>query len=130
MKDESEPTPGGEQFTFKAVPERGRQDLRARTQQFALAVVRFYGQLPRTAEAQVLGRQLLRAGTSPGAQYREAFRAKSTADLISKMEGALQELEETHYWLELLQPQRSPLPRASRRCFESRMSSSPSLSPA
>jgi four helix bundle protein len=49
-----------------------------------------------------MGRQLLRSGTSVGAQYREAMRAKSTADFISKMEGSLQELEESEYWLELL----------------------------
>ena len=49
-----------------------------------------------------MGRQLLRSGTSVGAQYREASRAKSNADFISKMEGSLQELEESEYWLELL----------------------------
>ena len=51
---------------------------------------------------QVLGRQVLRSGTSVGAQYREARRAKSVADFVSKIEGALQEIEETGYWLELL----------------------------
>jgi len=50
----------------------------------------------------VLGRQLLRSGTSVGAHYREANRAKSNADFISKIEGALQELDETTYWLDLL----------------------------
>jgi four helix bundle protein len=64
--------------------------------------VRLYTALPKSAEAQVLGRQVLRSGTSVGAQYREAQRAKSTADFISKIEGSLQELEETAYWLELL----------------------------
>jgi four helix bundle protein len=49
-----------------------------------------------------LGKQLLRSGTSVGAHYREACRAKSDADFISKIEGALQELEETSYWFELL----------------------------
>jgi four helix bundle protein len=49
-----------------------------------------------------MGRQLLRAGTSVGAQYSEATRAQSNADFISKIEGSLQELEETEYWLELL----------------------------
>jgi four helix bundle protein len=58
--------------------------------------------LPRRTETQILGRQLLRAGTSVGAQYREATRGKSTADFISKIEGSLQELEESEYWLELL----------------------------
>jgi four helix bundle protein len=58
--------------------------------------------LPKRTETQVIGRQLLRSGTSVGAQYREAARAKSNADFISKIEGSLQELEETEYWLELL----------------------------
>jgi four helix bundle protein len=53
--------------------------------------------------SQVMGRQLLRSGTSVGAHYREARRGKSNADFISKIEGALQELDETGYWLELLQ---------------------------
>jgi four helix bundle protein len=53
--------------------------------------------------AQVLGYQMLRSGTSVGAQLREAQRAKSNLDFISKIEGGMQELEETAYWLELLQ---------------------------
>ena len=80
----------------------GRRDLKERTRAFGLAVVRLYSSLPKTTEAQVLSKQLLRSGTSVGAHYREAQRAKSTADFISKVEGALQELEETSYWLELL----------------------------
>jgi four helix bundle protein len=53
--------------------------------------------------SQVLGRQILGSGTSVGAHYREACRAKSRTDFVSKIEGALQELDETLYWLELLQ---------------------------
>ena len=78
-------------------------DLRERTTQFALEIIRFYVSLPKTTEAQVLGKQILRSGTSVGAQYREASRARSAAEFISKMESSLQELEETSYWLELLQ---------------------------
>jgi four helix bundle protein len=78
-------------------------DLRARTSDFSLAIIRFYSDLPREAPAQVLGRQVLRSATSVGAQYREAQRAKSAADFISKSEGALQELDETAYWLELIE---------------------------
>ncbi len=80
----------------------GRQDLRVRTKDFALRVVRLYVALPKTVEAQVLGKQILRSGTSVGAHYREASRAKSDADFISKIEGGLQELEETTYWLKLI----------------------------
>ena len=77
-------------------------DLRLRTKRFALRIIQLCDTLPRNSAGLVLGRQILRSGTSPGAQYREAQRAKSTADFISKIEGALQELEETAYWLELL----------------------------
>ncbi|MCL4301747.1 MAG: four helix bundle protein [Anaerolineae bacterium] len=78
------------------------QDLQIRTKSFALRIIRLYAALPKTTEAQVIGKQLLRSGTSVGAHYREAQRAKSDADFINKMEGGLQELEETGYWLELL----------------------------
>jgi four helix bundle protein len=77
-------------------------DLKIRTKDYALSVIRLFTELPKGAETQILGRQLLRSGTSVGAQYREASRAKSNADFISKLEGALQELEESEYWLELL----------------------------
>lgn len=77
-------------------------DLKARTKSFALDIVRLYSALSKRTEAQVLGRQMLRSGTSVGAHYHEAQRAKSNADFISKMEGGLQELEETGYWLDLL----------------------------
>jgi four helix bundle protein len=79
-----------------------RQDLKQRTKLFALAIIRLYSSLPSKPEARVLGHQVLRSGTSVGAHYREAQRAKSNADFISKIEGGLQELEETEYWLELL----------------------------
>ena len=79
-----------------------RQDLRKRTKEFALRIVKLYAALPKSASAQVLGKQILRSGTSVGAQYREACRAKSNADFINKIEGALQELDETLYWLELI----------------------------
>jgi len=78
-------------------------DLETRTTDFALRVIRLYSALPKKTEAQVLGKQLLRCGTSIGAHYREAKRAKSSLDFISKIEGALQELDETSYWLELIE---------------------------
>jgi four helix bundle protein len=77
-------------------------DLKTRTKQYALRIIRLFDALPKTAVAQVLGKQLLRSGTSVGAHYREGHRARSTAEFISKLEGALQELEESAYWLELL----------------------------
>ena len=77
-------------------------EILGRTKQFALRVIRLYSSLPKTTEAQVLGKQILRSGTSVGAQLREAKRSRSNAEMISKTEVALQELEETGYWLELL----------------------------
>jgi four helix bundle protein len=77
-------------------------DLRTRTKQFALRIIRLYGALPNTSLAQVLGKQLLRSGTSVGAHYREGCRARSDAEFVSKLETGLQELDETSYWLELL----------------------------
>jgi len=82
--------------------EKDRQGLAERTRAFAVRIIRLYGALPRTTEAQVIGKQVLRSGTSVGAHYREATRARSNAEFISKLEGGLQELEETRYWLELL----------------------------
>ncbi len=78
------------------------RDLRTRTKEFALRIIRLYSCLPKTTVAQVIGKQVLRSGTSVGAHYREAQRAKSDADFVSKIEGGLQELDETLYWLELL----------------------------
>jgi four helix bundle protein len=77
-------------------------DLRIRTKQYALRVIRLYTSLSKDTVSQVLGRQLLRSGTSVGAHHREASRSRSVAEFVSKMEGALQELDETAYWLELL----------------------------
>ena len=81
---------------------RQPQDLKPRTTDFALRIIRLYASLPKTTEAQILGKQVLRSGTSVGAHYREGHRAKSDADVINKFEGALQELDETEYWLDLL----------------------------
>ena len=82
--------------------EEGR-DLRVRTKEFALRIVRMYSALPKTTEAQVIGKQVLRSGTSVGANYREAYRARSKAEFISIVGIALKEAEETAYWLELLE---------------------------
>ena len=78
------------------------RDIGERTKAFALRIIRLYVALPKTTEAQVIGKQVLRSGTSVGAHVREGKRSRSNAELISKIEGGLQELEETVYWLELL----------------------------
>ena len=77
-------------------------DLKIRTKKFALRIIKLYQSLPKNGEAQVIGKQVLRSGTSVGAQYREACRAKSPADFVNMMGGGLKELDETAYWLELL----------------------------
>ena len=77
-------------------------EMRIRTKDFALQIIRMYTALPKTTEAQVLGKQVLRSGTSVGANYREAYRARSDAEFLAKMGDCLKELEETSYWLELL----------------------------
>jgi four helix bundle protein len=78
------------------------EDLFKRTKQFALRVIRLYSLLPKTEPARVLGRQLLRSGTSVGANYREAKRARSTLEFVAKLGDSLKEAEESQYWLELL----------------------------
>jgi four helix bundle protein len=76
-------------------------DLRERTLQFALMIIRLCAELPDTPIGRLIRGQLLRCGTSPGAQYREACRARSQNEFISKLQASLQELDETDYWLEL-----------------------------
>lgn len=78
------------------------EDLRNRTKQFALRIIKMYCQLPRTTEGQVLGKQVLRSRTSVAANYREATRARSRAEFASKLGLVEQELDETLLWLELL----------------------------
>ena len=79
-----------------------KKNLQERTKQFALSIIRTSSMIPKTTEAQVLGKQLLRSGTSVGANYREAYRGRSKAEFIAKCGDSLRELEETAYWLELL----------------------------
>ncbi len=78
------------------------KDLRDRTKHFALSIIRMFSMIPKSTEAQVLGKQMLRSGTSVGANYREAYRGRSKAEFIAKCGDSLRELEETAYWFELL----------------------------
>lgn len=77
-------------------------DLKQRTKRFALRVVKLSASLGFEPEPLVMRKQLVRCGTSVGAQYREACRARSTAEFRSKLSSALQELDETAYWFELI----------------------------
>jgi four helix bundle protein len=79
-----------------------RNHIPHRTKEFALGVIRLFSTLPKGFAAEVIGKQVLRSATSVGAHVREGKRARSVAEMISKTDVALQELEETIYWLELL----------------------------
>ena len=78
------------------------QTLQDRTRKFALSVIKFTEQLQRDDTSRILGRQLLRCGTSVGANYRAACRSKSKADFISKLSTVLEEADESAFWIELL----------------------------
>jgi four helix bundle protein len=78
-------------------------DLKDRTREFALRVMRLCSSIPASRTNDAIAKQLLRAGTSPGAHFREALRARSKAEYVSKMNGGLMELEETLYWLEIVE---------------------------
>ncbi|MDI6890683.1 MAG: four helix bundle protein [Thermodesulfovibrionales bacterium] len=80
----------------------GSKDLKKRTKQFAIEIIKFVEKLPENRITNVLGRQLLKSGTSVGANYRAACRAKSKADFIAKMGIVEEEADESLYWLELL----------------------------
>ncbi len=76
--------------------------LKDRSQRFALEIIRVFRSLPRSEEARVIGRQLLRAGTSVGANYRAACRGRSRAEFAAKIGIVVEEADECVYWLELL----------------------------
>ncbi len=80
-----------------------KDDLKNRTKKFALRIIKLVSSLPNTLEARLIGRELLKSGTSVGANYREATRSRSKAEFRAKIGIVEQEADETLYWLELLQ---------------------------
>jgi len=78
------------------------EELKRRTEQFAIRIVKAYRRLPRAEEARVIGRQLLRSGTSVAANYRAAGRSRSRAEFVAKMGVVVEEADETVFWIELL----------------------------
>ena len=79
-----------------------QQQLKDRTKLFAIRIVKLFRSLPRTEEARVIGRQVLRSGTSVAANYRAVCRARSRAEFIAKIGVVVEEADETVFWLELL----------------------------
>ena len=96
-------------------PER---DLRVRTKQFALRIIKMCSTLPNSRAGRILGDQVFRSGTSVGANYREAYRARSRAEFISKLGDSQKELEETIYWLELLADSETIKPKRLSLLFQ------------
>jgi four helix bundle protein len=88
------------------------EDLKVRTRNYSLRIIKLYDSLPTRGAARVIGEQVLRSGTSVGAHYREAIRSRSSAEYAAKINSGLMELEETLYWLELLE--HSGIVRANR----------------
>ena len=78
------------------------EQLRARTKEFAIRIVRLFKSLPKNDEARIIGKQLLRSATSVAANYRAVCRSRSKAEFISKMSVVVEEADETAFWLELL----------------------------
>ncbi|TMQ00962.1 MAG: four helix bundle protein [Verrucomicrobia bacterium] len=78
-----------------------REEMKARTKAYAVRIVKLVQSLPRNRECDVLGSQLLRAGTSVGANYRAVCRAKSTADFINKLRIVEEECDESLFWMEI-----------------------------
>lgn len=81
----------------------GNLELKDRTKQFGIKIIRLVDALPRNCVADVLGRQILRSGTAVGANYRSACRARSLAEFVSRLAIVEEECDETLYWLELIQ---------------------------
>jgi four helix bundle protein len=79
------------------------EKLEVRTKRFALRIIQLYRSVPKSDEARILGKQLLRSGTSVGANYRAACRARSRAEFVAKLGIVLEEADESVFWLELLQ---------------------------
>ena len=80
-----------------------REELRKRTKQFALMIIKLVDELPNTKAGRTIGDQIIRSGTSVGANYRAACRSRSNADFISRITIVEEECDETLYWLELIE---------------------------
>jgi four helix bundle protein len=98
--------------------------LKLRTKDFALRIIKLFQALPRSDEARIIGKQLLRSGTSVGANYRAACRSRSRAEFLARLGVVVEEIDETVYWLDLLavsnilaQPRLAALQREAAELF-------------
>jgi len=89
-------------FTFDRSNLMTQAEMKTRTKQFALRIIKLVSSLPPNLITEIIGKQLLRSGTSVGANYRASCRAKSTADFINKLAIVEEEADESMYWIELL----------------------------
>jgi four helix bundle protein len=95
------------------------EELKKRTKQFAIRIVKLFRSLPHSEEARIIGRQMLRSGTSVAANYRAVCRARSKAEFIAKIGVVVEEADETVLWLELLVDTAiMPGPRMSKLILE------------
>lgn len=95
-----------------------QHELRDRTKNFALRVMRLYRALPNAAEIQVIGKQLLRSGTSVAANHRSALRGRSRSEFIAKIGIVREEADESLFWLELLRDSGFVKPELLNPLFE------------
>ncbi|MCK5642415.1 MAG: four helix bundle protein [Gammaproteobacteria bacterium] len=79
-----------------------KEDLKLRTKQYALRIIKLVKALPKTAEGRIIGGQLLRSGTSVGANYRSACRSRSIAEFIAKLGIVIEEADESIFWMEII----------------------------
>lgn len=109
-------------MTFEDKPGARQEELRQRTKRFAIAAVRLYRVLPKSLEAQVIGKQFLRSGTSVGANYRAVCRARSAAEFLAKIGIVLEEADESLFWLEMIEDcgimQAEKLAKIRKEAFE------------
>ena len=89
-------------FHLKSKDRMNEQEFKQRTKALALRVIKLVSSLPKDTVSEVIGKQLIRSGTSVGANYRAACRARSTADLIAKLRIVEEEADECLYWMDLI----------------------------
>lgn len=93
-------------------------DLKVRTKEFALQIIRILNKVPFSTTSSILSKQLIRSATSIGANYRSALRGKSKADFIAKLAIAEEEADECCYWLDILTELKITSPEESKKLIQ------------